>query len=383
MTKNIFYSWQSDLPNNLNRGFIESCIETAIQQLSTENIHLEIAIDRDTMGVPGTPDITKEIFDKISDSHIFIADISFVDNNSEKRRFCNPNVLIELGYAANVVGWDNIICVFNSQFGNVEELPFDLRHRRPVQYKITNAGDKTKDRESLKKLFVAAISSILNKQTKRDEIIEYIKIQLDNEILSICNHVKKLLYGYDKYFELSDFNKILDLTEQEIKKVLSDNEFLGFQIIKDWEGYIVKLKTIVENPTFTKYINEEKLAPILQLIKTLMLIELSFKQNFFFIQLTKSENAFAVLDGHAINKSNPENSYILAKDTDIRAEQRVTDFGIIYKYNIEKALQYFKLKTDASLLLSGIFSTLIKNINAVMNNWGYTIIIDPALFRSY
>jgi hypothetical protein len=383
LIKNIFYSWQSDLPNNLNRGFIESCVQAAIQQISAENIHLEIAIDRDTAGVPGTPDITKEIFEKISDSHIFIADISFIDDNKGKRRFCNPNVLIELGYAAKVTGWENIICVFNSQFGTVEELPFDLRHRRPLQYKIANTEDKTKDRESLKKSFVAAISPILNKQTNKDEIIEYNKLQLDNEILSISNHVKKLLYGYDKFFELNDFLKILDLTNDEIKKIFASNEFLGFQIIKDWDGYIITLKKIIENPTFTKYIHEDKLAPILQLIGTLMLIDLSFKQHFFFVKLNKSETIFAIIDGHAMNKSNPENSYILARKTEVKSEQRMVDFGIIYKYNLENALIYFKLEDSASSMVADLFSKLTKNIDEVLKNWGNTIIINPALFKSY
>lgn len=84
-----------------------------------------------------------------------------------------------------------------------------------------------------------------------------------------------------------------------------------------------------------------------------------------------------MIDGHSVNKSNPENSYILTTYADVKKEQRVSDFGIIYKYNIDKALQYFKMKADASSLLSGVFSTLIKNINDVMNNWGNTIIIDP------
>ncbi len=383
MTKNIFYSWQSDLPNNNNRGFIESCIQAAIQQISKEDIQLEIAIDRDTAGVPGTPDITKEIFDKISDSHIFIADISFIDTKNEKRRFCNPNVLIELGYAAKVIGWDSIICVFNSDFGTVEELPFDLRHRRPLQYKITNPGDKSKDREFLKKQFVEAISSILNKQTHRDAIIAYIKLQLDNEILSIGNHVKKILYGYDKYFEINDFMKILYLTKDEIKHVFEKGEFLGFQIVKDWNGYITNLKKIIENPTYTKYIHEEKLAPILQLIDTLMLIDLSFKQNFFFVELNKVESGFSIIDGHAVNKSNPEDSYILAKDTTIMEERRIVDSGIIFKYNIDKSLKYFKLKESASGHVGSFFIKLIANIDNVIKNWGNTIIINPALFKAY
>lgn len=31
MKINIFYSWQSDLPSNKNRSFIESCINDAIK----------------------------------------------------------------------------------------------------------------------------------------------------------------------------------------------------------------------------------------------------------------------------------------------------------------------------------------------------------------
>jgi hypothetical protein len=48
--KSIFYSWQSDLPNNKNRGFIQSCLEKAVADMQEEKIHLEVAIDRDTQG---------------------------------------------------------------------------------------------------------------------------------------------------------------------------------------------------------------------------------------------------------------------------------------------------------------------------------------------
>src|SRR5205085_1155266 len=35
----------------------------------------------------------------------------------------NPNVLIELGYAAHRHGWNGILCVFNAATGRVEDLP--------------------------------------------------------------------------------------------------------------------------------------------------------------------------------------------------------------------------------------------------------------------
>ena len=33
MKRTIFYSWQSDLSNSTNRGFIEECIEKAIKEI--------------------------------------------------------------------------------------------------------------------------------------------------------------------------------------------------------------------------------------------------------------------------------------------------------------------------------------------------------------
>jgi len=58
----------------------------------------------------------------------------------------NPNVLIELGYAAKALGWDRLILVLNTAYGPPDELPFDLKHRRfPLTYSVTS---QTKDKLS-------------------------------------------------------------------------------------------------------------------------------------------------------------------------------------------------------------------------------------------
>ena len=47
----IFYSWQSDLPNNTHRGFIESAIEKAIKNIGKdENFEIEPSLDRVNLG---------------------------------------------------------------------------------------------------------------------------------------------------------------------------------------------------------------------------------------------------------------------------------------------------------------------------------------------
>ena len=62
----IFYSWQSDLPNATNWGFIQDALEKAARAIrNDDSLEVQPTIDRDTSGVPGSPDIAQTIFSKI------------------------------------------------------------------------------------------------------------------------------------------------------------------------------------------------------------------------------------------------------------------------------------------------------------------------------
>ena len=141
-TFTIFYSWQSDLEGKSNRNLINSCIEKAIKDLkknSENDFLLEINLDRDTKNKSGSPSISKTIFDKINITDIFIADVTVINNSIINRALKtrvnpNPNVLIELGYAINKLGWERIICINNLKYGENEILPFDIRGHRITSY---------------------------------------------------------------------------------------------------------------------------------------------------------------------------------------------------------------------------------------------------------
>ena len=76
----IFYSWQSDLPNSLNRGFIQDALERVARAIrQDDSITVEPVIDRDTAGVPGSPDIGNTIFGKIDGSQVFACDVSIIN----------------------------------------------------------------------------------------------------------------------------------------------------------------------------------------------------------------------------------------------------------------------------------------------------------------
>ena len=120
MELKIFYSWQSDLPKNQNLNFIETSIKDALKKLRQQkNISLDIKLDKATRNLADSPDITESIFTKIGSCNIFVADISIINKKyDELRKTPNPNVLVELGYAARSLGWEKIICVYNKDFGS-------------------------------------------------------------------------------------------------------------------------------------------------------------------------------------------------------------------------------------------------------------------------
>lgn len=164
----IFYAWQSELPNGTNRGLIERALTEAVKSLKDGVV--DPAMDRDTLGIPGTPDIAQTIFDKIDACEVFVADISLVPRGSDDDAFRptpNPNVLIELGYAAKSLGWDRVILVFNGAYGEIEDLPFDIRARRIARYDAKEGQQNGEARKKLASLFTSALEGMLREPPRR------------------------------------------------------------------------------------------------------------------------------------------------------------------------------------------------------------------------
>lgn len=172
MVETIFYSWQSDSDEKFNRNFIKGCIEESIKRLNKQYYFEEsIRIDQDTKDVPGHPDIMNTILDKIDNSDIIIADLTFVTKSSNGKNIPNPNVLIELGYAMSSLGTTNIIIVMNDKYGSPKDgLPFNLAHKRwPITYSLNSDSspeEKSKEKTKLILSFLDAINLIFQYQVK-------------------------------------------------------------------------------------------------------------------------------------------------------------------------------------------------------------------------
>jgi len=163
MNRVVFYSWQSDLPNSTNRGFIQTALENAAKAIADDNSNDDVPIiDRDTRDVPGAPHIAKTILAKVAASDVFVADVSIIQGKGESRPTPNPNVLIELGYALCSLGDARIVLLMNEVHGAPEDLPFDLSHHRVMTYNMPEGvTDRSSERLSLQRRLDAAVRAAL------------------------------------------------------------------------------------------------------------------------------------------------------------------------------------------------------------------------------
>lgn len=91
---------RNDSPGNTNRNFILDAFETAIAGINRdEATEVEPVIDRDTLGLTGSPGISHSTFEKIDGVSVFVPDVLIIDP-STTRLAPSPNVLVELGYSS-------------------------------------------------------------------------------------------------------------------------------------------------------------------------------------------------------------------------------------------------------------------------------------------
>jgi hypothetical protein len=154
----VFYSWQSDTPHKFNREFIEAALLETINRLHLDAVVVsalrdaKIELDKDTKGVAGSPPVAETILRKIDECSVFVADLTFVGKSldelrpaeGQSRKFPNPNVLIEYGYALKKHTHEAIVGIMNAAYGepSAESLPFDLRHLLwPKTYNLTATSE--------------------------------------------------------------------------------------------------------------------------------------------------------------------------------------------------------------------------------------------------
>lgn len=219
----IFYSWQSDV--KVSRSFISDCLKRLGKKLS--GIVL-CDIDRDTQGLAGAPDIGDSIYEKIDSADIFIADVTIINSDYAGRRTPNPNVLIELGYAIKALGWERIVLLYDKDFGEIEELPFDINHRRISSFSLTDKEEKAKMRDYVLSCVTKTIEILKREHRLYGGSAETVKAQSSLRQL-IRTGLERVWAAYaenKKSDEMGLYDKIPPISEAQLALVEKAREVL-------------------------------------------------------------------------------------------------------------------------------------------------------------
>lgn len=360
MELKIFYSWQSDLPKNQNLNFIETSIKDALKRLRQQKpISLDIKLDKATRNLAGSPDIAESIFSKIGNSSIFIADISIINKDYDGlRKTPNPNVLVELGYAARSLGWEKIICVYNTDFGNYNDLPFDLRNRRILDYTSKNGKDE------LSRKIESAICEMNKKGNLTNKILDFLKKDIDNEILGLLSHLLLIINDNSKQDLFAAIRGFLNMSQNDLYKELKDKRILGFYLLKLFNEYENKIYNHINKALSSPYYNREVLNSLIDIYEWFAEYD-KFKRNYFsklFIKSEEKDDRFIVVKGSEIASNNLPERYILMEKLDDE-KGFVRNFGDFPIGYIPVLTNYFSINDKSLDKYCDILFLLIKSIN--------------------
>lgn len=380
MEKTIFYSWQSDLPNNLNLNFIEGSIKNVIKNLqSLKPIPIKLKLDKATRDIAGSPDITESIFSKISESNVFVADISIINNSSNNdRKTPNPNVLIELGYAARTLGWENIICVYNTGNGSFDDLPFDLRNRRIMNYSFENKT-KADVRIELTKKIEYAVREMHSKGNLTDKILDFLKKEIDQEILGLISHLVRITdpdQAKNNLFQ--SIQTFLNYSKSDLNDIIRGKKILGFYLFKLFHEYEAKIHDHINQAMSSQYYNREILNSLIDIYEWFAEYD-KFRTNYFSkltIKLNETQDDLFVIKGSEISANNRlPDRFLLMKRVDNKNGQ-VCNFGDLPPGAISTATNYYSLNDDIIEKYIDCIYLLIISINKWLDVTNNEFIVD-------
>ncbi len=196
-SRKVFWSWQSDLPGKISRHFIRDALDDAVKSLgSSADVEdaergdegrakgtLELEIDQDRQGVPGSPDLARIRLEKINNSGAFVADVTPVGEvkvkttGAKAKVLINSNVAIELGYALATATDLRMLMVLNTHYGLRDDLPFDLKHKAgPIEYRLSPEASKDEiiaEQKSLASKFKTALRGIFSASTPAAVVVAF------------------------------------------------------------------------------------------------------------------------------------------------------------------------------------------------------------------
>ncbi len=355
MIFDVFYSWQSDLPET--KQYISDCLNSIAKGQFGGH---KIKISRDARNSNGSVSLTDTLFKKINQSAVFIADLTIINANSDGRKCCNPNVLIELGYAINNLGVENIVILFDTKYGKVEDLPFDIRQNKIIKF---NSDNTSKVLQTALKREISQIISQIN-----PTINDYLYSEINNQIISHLMEFSKMFYYNSNCKQRYDYSYFITKTETEMINDINNNCFLGFDLFNNLGLLENEFELFLNQKTNKYFINENSNKILSKIVLSMKSLSKFINYEHFFSQISILSNDYNIVPAKAFNQYNEDKLVLLKK-----CGNPLNNEGIVISANFITPSKLNAINGIYKCTNSTYFVQVIKNyINSIIEWSNYT-----------
>lgn len=220
------------------------------------------------------------------------------------------------------------------------------------------------------------LSQLYVEKELKKEIVDYIKYKVDGEILEIVTWLRKMVYplnnwGGTKFSEINDF---LNIKKIDVIDKIKSKEYLGFQLLKEWNLKIQDIEKCLNNTLITKYLSDEQLISLIKIINCLNILNKIHENiNDNFVDMGKKAKGFLLLKPDELKLDEKlKKRMILLKGID-KNKGVVVDYGDFESLN--NLLTLYKIKDNSTY--SEVVYKMIYYISYWFKQTNCEIIINP------
>jgi len=233
-------------------------------------------------------------------------------------------------------------------------------------------------------LFYELAKEFSNRKLNK-EIHDYLKMQVDREILSVLNQLIKIVYDYNAVeFSSKGVSNFLNLNEGELETQVRNHKLLGFRVLKNWDASEDNLHELLKNNFVIARADNDKIISMIRVIKVIRNIEQIQRMDDLYVEIEggEADKEYKIVHGVDLNEEDTEypNRYLLLRKLE-GDKSVVQDFGDFPKYKVKNMLKYFVLNEKYFEIYPEIIYDLMREINIWLDLTGGEFLIDTKMFR--
>ena len=202
--------------------------------------------------------------------------------------------------------------------------------------------------------------------------------------MSIINQLMKVVLSYEEVsMSPESIRSFLSQTESGLATTMKTNEYLGFQVFKNWSITERNITNILENSFILQHLDSDQLITIIDLLKEIRSFEfMPTNIDDLYIATDKTAKGYKLESGKNLNDRNTEypDRYLLLKHLE-GDKFMVRDFGDFALYQKGKLLQIYRVNDKYLSHFAASLFSLINSISLWIKLTGYEFVIDTKMFR--